>query len=50
MLPILQLVKDLLDSIASLIVANGDSVKEEDALMDAQEKIKAELDRRKFGV
>ena len=39
----------LLATVQKIIEANGDPVEEENALMEAQEKIKAELDRRKFG-
>jgi len=39
----------LLSSVKKLIEADGDSVKEDEALMEAQEAIKAALDKRKFG-
>ena len=35
--------------IADAVKAHGDPAKEEEVLMRAQEEIKAELDRRKFG-
>lgn len=38
----------LLTTAHKLIAANGDAAKEEEAMMEAQEAIKAELDRRKF--
>jgi hypothetical protein len=46
---IVTLVANILAALTKLLAANGDKAKEEEALMDAQEVLKAELDRRKFG-
>jgi hypothetical protein len=43
------LIGKFLDIVRALLEADGDDAKVEAALMDAQESIKAELDRRKFG-
>jgi len=45
----IDLIAKLAEVIVALIDARGDAAKEDDALMTAQETIKAEMDRRKFG-
>jgi hypothetical protein len=46
---ILALVAILAGGIAKLLAANGDATKEENALFEVEEALKAERDRRKFG-
>jgi hypothetical protein len=44
-----RIVFELLQVVGDLLKGAGDSAAEEEALMRAQESLKAELDRRKFG-
>jgi hypothetical protein len=42
-------VLELLSAVAAFLKGAGDSAAEEEAMMQAQEAIKREMDRRKFG-
>ncbi len=48
MLETILLIGKVLEVVQDIIDANGDRLKEEEALMKGQETLKAELDRRKF--
>ncbi len=49
-MPLIQLIVDLLNSVARLAegVRTKDVTAQDDALMDIQESVKREMDRRKF--
>lgn len=46
---IAQLIVDLLEATAKLVTARGDTAKEEEAMMLADEALKRAADKRKFG-
>ena len=46
---VILLITRLLEAASKLLLARGDAEREEEALMEAQELLKEELDRRRFG-
>jgi hypothetical protein len=48
-MPVLEAVTKIIVALGKLVEARGDVEKEEAALMEAEEALKAERDRRKFG-